>query len=133
MTHSSHAFPASLYRPPRLPRVIRRQLPMLRIAAAISVLGLLALAVTWRTITHERLCLDVGANQTQIEKLTKEVQHLSGQIESATAYPRIAKWAKENRGWRALPGRTNSITLKASQLVPAARAQAGLLGSSNRG
>lgn len=123
MSHSSPAISANLYRPPRLPRVIRRQLPMLRIAAVIGGVGILALTVTWRSITHERLSLDVGTNQSRIELLTKEVQTLSGQVESATSYPRIAKWAKDQRGWRALPGRVETIILRESELPPAARRQ----------
>jgi cell division protein FtsB len=127
MAYASEPLPSSLYRPKKLPRVIRRQLPVVLLCAGITLVGLLAWAVTWKNLTNERLNLDVGQQQLQIETLRKEIQHLEGQVDTETSYPRIAKWARDKRGWRPLPDHSGVVRLSQSELTPAARDQARLL------
>lgn len=120
--------PSSIYRPKKLPRVIRRQLPVVRLMAVIVLAGVLALAITWRNLVNERLTLDVGLQRSRTEVLQKEIQQLEGQIKVESAYGRIAKWALEKRGWRAATERVATVTISESALSPAAKEEAGLLG-----
>jgi hypothetical protein len=124
MAYTSPSLPESLYRPRKLPRVIRRQLPTVRLCAAILLAGLLAVAVVWRNLGHERLVLDIGLQRSQMETLRKEIQQLGGQIETEASYPRLSKWARDQRGWRPLSDHQKTLTLNASDLTPTARDQA---------
>jgi hypothetical protein len=127
MAYASEPLPSSLYRPKKLPRSIRRQLPVVRLCGAIALLGLIAGGVTWKNLAHERLTLDVGQQRMQMETLNKEIQHLEGQIETDASYPRIAKWAREKHGWRPLPDHSATIHLSEAELTVAARDEARLL------
>jgi len=120
--------PSSLYRPKKLPRVIRRQLPVLRLLAVIVLAGALALAITWRNLANERSTLDVGLQRSRMEALQKEIQQLEGQIKFESSYGHIAKWALEKKGWRAGTERVATVTIPGSALSPAARKEADLLG-----
>ena len=120
--------PSSLYRPKKLPRVIRRQLPVVRLVALIVLAGALAVAVTWRNLTNERLTLDVGLQRSRIETLQKETQQIEGQIKFEASYGRFAKWAFEKNGWRAATDRVATVSIPESALSPAAREEASLLG-----
>jgi hypothetical protein len=120
--------PSSVYRPKKLPRVIRRQLPVVRLVAVIVLAGALALAITWRNLANERLTLDVGVQRSRIEVLQKEIQQLAGQIKFESSYGRIAKWALENKGWRAATERAGTVTIPESSLSPSAKKEADLLG-----
>jgi hypothetical protein len=127
VAYASPPLPSSLYRPRKLPRSIRRQLPAVRIYVGIFVVGLLAVGVTWRKLANDRLTLDVGQQRSQIETLEKEIQQLTGQVEAESSYPRIARWARDQRGWWALPGHSDVVTLDAPTLPPAARREAEML------
>jgi hypothetical protein len=127
MAVTTHNLDTPVYRPQKLPRVIRRQLPVVRLLGGIVLLGILAGLVSWRNLAHERLTLDVGTQRDQIETLNKELEHLQGQIETETSYPRIVKWARDHRGWRALPNHTTVVTIPQSALTPAARDEARML------
>ena len=120
--------PSSIYRPKKLPRVIRRQLPVLRLVTFIMLAGTLAVAITWRNLANERLILDVGLQRAQIESLNKEIQQLEGQIKFETSYGRIAKWALEKKGWRANQDRVRPLILSENALSAEAKEEAGLLG-----
>jgi hypothetical protein len=120
--------PSSIYRPKKLPRVIRRQLPVLRLLAAIVLAGTLALAITWRNLADERLTLDVGLQRSQMETLQKEIQQLEGQIKFEASYGRIVKWAREKNGWRATTDHVASVTVPEHALSPAAKREAHVLG-----
>ena len=100
MAHPISSVSTPLYRPKKLPRVLRRQLPVLRLFAGIVLVGLIVAAVTWRKLAHERLSLDVGIQRTQIDALNKEIQHFEGLIESEASFPKIAQWARDKHGWR---------------------------------
>jgi hypothetical protein len=126
MAVTTHNLQESVYRPPKLPRVIRRQLPVVWLLGGIVLIGILGALVTWRNLSHERLVLDIGTQRDQIETLNKEIQHLQGQIETETSYPRIVKWARDHRGWRTLPNHSSTVVIPESELSPAAREEARL-------
>jgi hypothetical protein len=121
--------PSSIYRPKKLPRVIRRQLPVVRLVAFIVLGGALAVAITWRNLANERLTLDVGLQRAQIETLNKEIQQLEGQIKFEASYNRIAKWALEKKGWRANENCVRPLVLSEDALTAKAKEEAGLLGA----
>jgi hypothetical protein len=102
-------------------------MPVLRLCAGIVLAGLLAVGVTWRKLANDRLSLDVGQQRSQIETMEKEIQQLSGQIDAESSYPRIARWAREQRGWWALPGHTETLALDATTLSPTALREAQML------
>jgi hypothetical protein len=98
-----------------------------RICAVIVLAGLLATGITWRKLANDRLVLDVGTQRSQIETLQKEIRQLSGQVEAESAYPRVAKWAREQRGWLALPGHSARLILDLETLTPGGRREVELL------
>jgi cell division protein FtsL len=116
-----------MYRPKKLPRVLRRQLPVVRLLSAVALIGLLAMAVTWRNLSHERLMLDVGQQQAQVELLSTEIRHLDGQIKNETALGRVSKWARDKRGWKNTSEPAGVVHLNESELTPAAREEAHIL------
>jgi len=123
----AHPYPSvgsPVYRPKKLPRVLRRQLPVLRLCAGIVILGLAVISVTWRNLTHERLSLDVGVQRTHIEVLNKEIQHFEGLIETEASFPKISQWAKEQHGWRPLPNSVRDLRIPENRLTPAAKQEA---------
>ena len=113
-----------MYRPKKLPRVLRRQLPVLRLCAGVLLVGLVVVSVTWRNVRHERLSLDVGVQRTQLEGLNKEIQHLEGLIETEASFPRISQWAREKHGWRPLPNNVQELQLSENSLTSGALKEA---------
>ena len=124
MTHPLPAVSPPIYRPKKLPRVLRRQLPVLRLCTGIVVLGVVFVGMTWRNLRHERLSLNVGAQRTKIEALSKEIQHLQGLIETEASFPRISQWARDQRGWRPLPNSVRELRISEDRLSPAAKQEA---------
>ena len=120
--------PSSIYRPKKLPRVIRRQLPVVRLVAIIALGGIFAIAITWRNLTNERLTLDVGLQRAQMITMKKEIQQLEGQIKVEASYNRIAKWALEKRGWRVSENSVHPFVLPEDALTEKAKEEARLLG-----
>jgi hypothetical protein len=127
MAYPAHV-PNSVYRPKKLPRVIRRQLPGMRVVALIVLAGLVGGAVTLKNLINERLRLDVGFQQSQIESLDKEIQQLEGQIKVEASYGKLAKWAYEKHGWRANEERVAPLAIAESSLTRTAQKEAELLG-----
>jgi hypothetical protein len=116
MTHSTP--PTSLYRPKKLPRVIRRQYTVIRLACVVIVLGLIAFAVAWRNILHERIALDIARQRSAIDMLNQEIAQLQGTVEAASAYPRIAAWAENQYGWKPIQGRVHDIEIPIINMTP---------------
>lgn len=121
MAHPASPLSTPVYRPKKLPRVLRRQLPVLRLCAGIVLLGIIVVGVTWRNVTNERLSLDVGVQRTQIEGLNKEIQHLAGLIDTEASFPKISQWAREKHSWRPLPNSVRQLTVADAALTTSAR------------
>jgi cell division protein FtsB len=130
MAHASQPLPSTLYRPKKMPRVLKRQLPVVWLISVLALGGVLAISITWKNLLHERLLLDVGQQQLQIETLRKEIQHIEGQIDNESSFARVSKWAREKRGWKTMPDHTGTIRLSESELTPAARDEARILSKS---
>jgi sensor domain CHASE-containing protein len=124
VAHPISSISSPVYRPKKLPRVLRRQLPVMRLCAGIVVLGVIVVGVTWRNVQHERLSLDVGIQRTQIETLNKEIQHLGGLIETEASFPKVSQWAREKYGWRPLSNSTQELLVSEEKLTPGARREA---------
>jgi len=118
MTHPSLTIPGSLYRPKKLPRVIRRQYAVIRLTVILVIIGVAALAIAWRNILHERLAIDVARQRAETEILQQEITHLEGMVESAASYPVIASWAEQQHGWKPIRGRVNQISLSGVTCSP---------------
>ena len=127
MAHPAQTQEFPFYRPRHLPRVLRRQAPVLRLCIALLLFGLVAAAVAWRNLSHNRLVWEVGRNRTKIDMLNTEILHMSGQIEVESSYTRVAAWAEGSRRWKAIPSRTQSFTIPEASLTEAARAKAKVL------
>jgi hypothetical protein len=123
MAYPATTMSSPYYRPRKLPRVIKRQLPVLLLVGVVLVGGLVAIAVVWRNLHYERLVLDQGLHQAQIETLQKEIQQFTAQVEQATPYPRLSEFARA-RGWLALSGHAADIRLPWETLTPAAKQEA---------
>jgi hypothetical protein len=107
----------SLYRPKKLPRVIRRQYTVIRLTCVVVVIGLAGFAVAWRNIQHERIALDIALQRSQIDLLNQEIAQLEGTIEAASAYPRIAAWAEKQYGWKPIQGRVFDIEIPSANMT----------------
>ncbi|HEY3294582.1 MAG TPA: hypothetical protein VGL38_04040 [bacterium] len=129
MAYASQSLPSSLYRPRKLPRVLRRQLPVVWIVATLVCVGLLAVAVTWRNLTYEKLSLDVGRQQIAIQQLNKELVQLSGQVETEASYTKVSRWMRDRHGWWTRTNHVGTIVIPEAELTPAAREDARLLGA----
>jgi cell division protein FtsB len=127
VAHITQAINTSVYRPKKLPRVIKRQWPVLRLTVVISVVGLVAAAVTWRQVSFERSELEVALQRTTIESLSKELVHLKGQVEIESSYPKIAEWARQKHGWKPIQDRVRPVSIPQNQLTPSALSEARLL------
>ncbi|MBU0509215.1 hypothetical protein KKH27_10305 [bacterium] len=126
MAHSIATHDSQFYRPRRLPRVLRRQAPVLRLCAVILLFGLLAAAVAWRNLVHDRLVWEVGRNRATIANLNTEILHLSSQIEVESSYARVTRWAEDTRKWKMIAGQSERFVIPATALNDAARRQAKL-------
>jgi hypothetical protein len=130
MTYPATTMSSPYYRPRKLPRVIKRQLPVLLLIGVVLVGGLATIAVVWRNLHYERLILDQGLHQAQIETLQKEIQQFTAQIEQATPYQHVSEFARA-RGWLALSGHAADIRIPWETLTPAAKKEAVARGGIN--
>ena len=116
MAHSTPS--GSLYRPKKLPRVIRRQYTVIRLAFFVAFLGVAGFALAWRNILHERIVLDIARQRAAIDLLNQECAQLQGTVEAASAYPRIAAWAETQYGWKPIQGRVHEIEIPSEDITP---------------
>lgn len=116
MAHSSLSIPGSLYRPKKLPRVIRRQTTVIRLTGVVLLIGLAGFAVAWKNILHERLTLDIARQRAEITLLQQEIAQLEGTLEAAASYPRVSAWAEKRHGWKPIKGRVQDIDIPSSIL-----------------
>ncbi|MBU0690348.1 hypothetical protein KKC97_05660 [bacterium] len=131
MAHSSLTMPGSLYRPKKLPRVIRRQTTVIRLTGVVLLIGLAGFAVAWKNILHERLALDIARQRSAITLLNQEIAQLEGTLESAAAYPRISAWAEKRYHWKPIKGRVHEINIPQSLLSERAMTEAQIAGELN--
>ncbi|MCB9366675.1 MAG: hypothetical protein H6506_00235 [Calditrichaeota bacterium] len=106
--------PAALYRPKRLPRVLRRQAALIRLLSVLGVLAVIGLFVAWRNFTYQQLTIDTARQRSQIMQLEEENRHLNGLIEAAAPYPDVANWAQKTRGWKARKERVDTVFVKST-------------------
>ncbi len=128
MAYANPSFPSSVYRPRRLPRVLRRQLPVLWILGVIATVGLLAVAITGRNLNHEKLYFDTGHKRIEIQRLNKEIEQLNAQVQTEARYARISKWVHEQHSQWSRTDRVNSVVIAESDLTPKAREEAKIVG-----
>jgi hypothetical protein len=95
----------------------------------IAGIGLLAVAITWRNLSHERLALDTGHQRIEIQQLNKEIQQLAAQVQTEASYAKISKWVRERHGRWSHTDRVNTVTIAESELTPKAREEARLIGA----
>ena len=131
MAHSSLSIPSSLYRPKKLPRVIRRQTAVIRLTSIVLLIGLAGFAVAWRNILHERLALDIARQRSAISVLRQEIAQLNGTVESAAAYPRVSAWAEKKYGWKPIKGRVHDLNIPLSTLTSRALTESRIAGEFN--
>jgi hypothetical protein len=131
MAYANPSFPSSpVYRPRKIPRFLRRQLPAVWILGVLATIGLLAVAVTWRNLTHEKLSLDTGHQRIEIQQLNKEIDQLTAQVQTEASYARISRWVHERHGRWSRTDHVNTVKIADSELSPQGRKEARLLGAS---
>lgn len=127
MSSTSSAAMGSFYRPKRLVRPIRRQMPVFWLVGGVLLVGVLGVSIAWRNLAHERMETEVALQWSQIERLEKEIKHLNGKIESETALNRIQPWARNNRGWRKNDAAVHDLEIRVGDLTPGALTEVQML------
>lgn len=127
MTTFSPTAPPTYYRPRKYVRPLRRQLPVFWLIGGVVFVGLICLAIAWRNLSHEQMERDVAVQWSKIERLDKEIAHTRGKIKTETAHNRIAKWAKEQHGWRALPVAPAAVVVPSARLTASAMQEAAMV------
>lgn len=118
---STISIPASVYRPKRVPKVLRRQATLIRLLSFLGMVAVFGLLIAWRNFSVQQLTIDTARQRSQLLNLEKEIKHLTGSIESAAPYNEVAAWALLNHGWKPRSTHVDSIfvpvlTLPASKL-----------------
>ncbi len=108
---STVSIPASVYRPKRIPKVLRRQATLIRLLSFLGLVAVVALLVAWRNFTVQQLTIDVARQRSAMLQLDQEIQHLSGSIEAAAPYNEVAQWALEKHGWKSRTTHIDSVTI----------------------
>jgi len=127
MSSLSPSMQSTYFSPKKFVRPLRRQLPVFWLVGGVVVVGLICLLIAWRNLSHERLDRDVSIQWSTIERLDKEIAHLRGQIKTESAHHRIAKWAKEQRGWRSTVSLPSTLLISENDLTTRAKQEAALL------
>ncbi len=127
MEYSGPPLPQAFYRPAKVLRPLKRQLPTVWVVGiALSAFVILFL-FAWRTLIHERTSRNLSIQWSRIETLNKEIQHLRGQIQTETSVSRVARWARDKKGWRERPDLVFPLLVKGSKLTTGARDELRLL------
>jgi uncharacterized metal-binding protein len=106
---STVSIPATVYRPKRVPRVLRKQATLLRMLGFLGFVAVVAMLIAWRNFTVQQLTIDVARQRTQLLQLSQEISHLTGSIEAAAPYNEVADWAVRTHGWKSRAGRVDTI------------------------
>jgi len=115
---STITVPTPVYRPNRLPRVLRRQANVIRLVVGLVLFAVVALLVAWRNFQVQQLTIDVARQRSQLLQLDQELQHLNGLIDAAAPYPMVSEWALENRGWKDRQTRIDTLFVSVPQTAP---------------
>jgi len=108
---STISVPASIYRPKRVPKVLRRQAALIRLLSFLCLVAVVALLVAWRNFTVQQLSIDVARQRSTMLQLDQEIQHLTGSIDAAAPYNEVAQWALEKHGWKSRATHIDSINI----------------------
>ena len=108
---STISVPASVYRPKRGPKVLRRQATLIRLLSFLGMVAVVALLVAWRNFTVQQLTIDVARQRSTMLQLDQEIKHLSGSIDAAAPYNEVAAWALEKHGWKSRTTHIDSINI----------------------
>ncbi|MBL0061942.1 MAG: hypothetical protein IPP40_10840 [bacterium] len=108
---STISVPASVYRPKRVPKVLRRQATLIRLLSFLGMVAVVALLVAWRNFTVQQLTIDVARQRSTMLQLDQEIQHLTGSIDTAAPYNEVAQWAFEKHGWKSRTTHIDSINI----------------------
>ncbi|MCB9368502.1 MAG: hypothetical protein H6507_05295 [Calditrichaeota bacterium] len=111
---STVSIPASVYRPKRVPRVLRKQATLLRMLGFLAFVAVVAMLIAWRNFTAQQLTIDVARQRTQLLQLNQEISHLTGSIEAAAPYNEVADWAFRKHGWKSRAGRVDTVRVAKS-------------------
>ena len=128
---SSPVVSMSFFRPKRMIRPMRRQVPVFWLVGGVVVTGALFVSVAWRNLSYERMDREVSVQWSRIEFLQKEIKHIEGKIKNETAVSKIQPWARDQRGWRKNDAAVRTLRISASDLTPDALAEAQQLGSND--
>ncbi|MBI5059880.1 hypothetical protein HZB60_08910 [candidate division KSB1 bacterium] len=128
---STAAASMSFFRPKRIIRPMRRQIPVFWLVGGVVAIGSLFVAVAWRNLSHERLDREVSKQWSQIEFLEKEIKHLEGKVKNETAVSKIQPWARDQRGWRKNEAAVRTLVISSRDLTPGALQESRTMGSSH--
>ncbi|MBK6767075.1 MAG: hypothetical protein IPG71_12475 [bacterium] len=106
---SAITVPTPVFRPKRLPRVLRRQANVIRLVVGLVLFAVVALLIAWRNFQVQQRTIDVARQRSHLLQLDQELQHLNGLIDAAAPYPMVSAWALEKRGWKDRQTRIDSI------------------------
>lgn len=106
---STITVPSSIYRPKRVPRLLRKQATLIRMLSFLGIVAIFALLVAWRNFTIQQLTIDVARQRTEMMRLDQEIQHVTASIETAAPYNEVADWALTNHGWKSRATRVDTI------------------------
>ncbi|MBK6909781.1 MAG: hypothetical protein IPK53_06870 [bacterium] len=107
-----------IYRPKRVPRVLRRQAPLIRLLVVCGMAATLGLMVAWRNFSYQQLTIDVARQRAQLHQIDQEIQHLTGSIEAAAPYNEVADWANREHGWKLRSAQVDSIRVPSQSASP---------------
>lgn len=117
---STLSVPTEIYRPKRLPRVLRRQAALIRLFAFLGIAATFGLMVAWKNFTFQQLNIDIARQRTQLLQLDEELRHLNGLIEEAAPHNEIAEWAQTQHGWKLRADRVDTVYVKSPPKTPPA-------------
>lgn len=106
---STLSVPTSIYRPKRVPKVLRRQAALIRLLGFLALAAGFGLLIAWRNFTVQQLTIDIARQRSQLLNLDQEIRHLTGSIESAAPYNEVSDWAERTHGWKLRSSHVDTI------------------------
>lgn len=121
MEYSETPMSPAYYRPGKLLRPLRRQLPAVWLISIAIAAGILMGSWAWRNLLHERATRNVSVQRARIDTLKKEIHQVRGEIGRATSVSYILRWAREHRGWGERTDGVQKLSISADSLTNGAR------------